>query len=90
MKVLHADLIRDGGSAAIIAEIDGQHTEYRVMRSMGERKTENFGKIEVTTAGADPWIAEDVASVAALSELLQSRASDIPEKVLRVFQTPKC
>jgi hypothetical protein len=60
----------------------------RVMRSIGERKDDRFGKYEVTTAGKDA-IVESLDQIEGLEELLRSGDHGLRETVVRLFLHPR-
>jgi len=87
-EIIFADLIRDGGSAKIAAILSGQKVSVRVMRSIGERKGELFGKYEVTRNG-EITIVDTLDRIAGLEAMIQDLHHDLNEHVVRIFFDPK-
>ncbi|NNE86623.1 MAG: hypothetical protein HKN27_00985 [Silicimonas sp.] len=87
-QILDGDLIRDGGSACVVAVLSGKRTYVRVMRSIGERMDDRFGKYKVKATGQEK-IVESLDQIEGLEDLLRSGDHDLKEPVVRLFLHPK-
>lgn len=80
--------LRDGGSIFLLVTNDNNGGyKFRLMRSISERKKENYNKIEVSGKNIEPFIVDYVEEIKGLRELIEKNKSNIKEAIWNAFNS---
>ncbi len=84
-SLLYNDLLRDGGSAVIILELNSQRIKLRKMRSLAERKRDDFNKIELSLEGEIVAICLDGSQILGFDDMWLKIKDSLKDNVQIAF-----
>jgi len=84
-KLKHSGILRDGGSAVLTATSAKEVLKIRLMRSLLDRQSENFNKIEVSFQG-EKTIFSNASELEFIREFVNKNRALINPDILTLFE----